>query len=456
MIRRISLLVLLPLLTGAVAFWAAYFVFYRGGYEPPPPAEVPIRGLASSGVSPGVSTDPSTLRARRGLVLVDALHSNGFVVDELLALQTRVTDRGYEMVFLGGSGDAGPANRLQVLEAGLRGADSLMVVLPEDPYSPGEVALVERFVEKGGKLLLVSDPGRPHQLNSLAKAFGLKFQPDYLYNQVEHDLNFRNIFVKDFQPDEITSGLDSISLYGVGSIESSGTGLAFGDVNTLSSLVESGGRHSPIARGDRRNVVALADFTFMVPPYASLLDNAGLLSNIADYLTASERSYELADFPYFYGEDLDILAARPSLLSIGLELKNGLSAYELSAQVTDVEDISRDTVFLGLYEDALQVSQSLQAAGIRVDDTLGTPFSPELGLEGTAITVLDQNQDRQVLLVLSSSPETLSTAVSRLLSGDFRRDLLSDDIAVGGPVGATRPVQVGGPVEPERSAGVGR
>jgi hypothetical protein len=153
---------------------------------------------------------------------------------------------------------------------------------------------------------------------------------------------------------------------------------------------------------------------------------------------------------------LDILAARPSLLSIGLELKNGLSAYGLSAQVTDVEDISRDTVFLGLYEDALQVSQSLQAAGIRVDDTLGTPFSPELGLEGTAITVLDQNQDRQVLLVLSSSPETLSTAVSRLLSGDFRRDLLSDDIAVGGPVGATRPVQVEGSVEPERSAGVGR
>ena len=95
-----------------------------------------------------------------------------------------------------------------------------------------------------------------------------------------------------------------------------------------------------------------------------------------------------------------------------------------------VEDVSRDTVFLGLYEDAAQVSQYLQAAGVRVDDTLSAPFAPDLDLEGTAITMLDRNQDRYVMVVLADSPETLTDAVSRLVAGDFREDLVSDFLGV--------------------------
>ncbi len=432
MLRRLALLLLLPVVAGLVAFWAAYFFFYRGNYEPPPGVTVPVQGLTSSGLSPVESLDVATPRVQGGLLLVDALHNNAFGVDELLALQARVADRGFDMDFLGGSAPTEDATRLQLLEAGLRGADSFMVILPQDPYTPRETALVERFVEKGGKLLLVSDPGRPHQTNSLAETFGLKFQPDYLYNQVEHDLNFRNIFVRDFQPGELTAGLDSIVLYGAGPIQSSGTALAFTDLNTVSSLVQSADRHSPIAWGDRRNVLAIGDFTFMVPPQDTLVDNGILLSNIADYLTTSERSYELTDFPHFYEDGLDILLAQPSLIGIGLEVKNGLSAYGLSAQISGVEDLSRDTVFLGLYEDVSQVSQYLQAAGVRVDDTLGTPFAPELGLEGTAVTVLEQNQDRQVLLVLADTAETLTEAASRLLTGEFRNDLVSDSVGVRG------------------------
>ena len=63
------------------------------------------------------------------------------------------------------------------------GADSFVVMLPEAAYPAREAAIVERFVEKGGKLLLIADPDRPHRANSLAESFGLKFQPDYLYNQ---------------------------------------------------------------------------------------------------------------------------------------------------------------------------------------------------------------------------------------------------------------------------------
>ena len=456
MILRLTLLALLPIVTGLAAFGAAYFLFYSRGYEPPPQVEVPLHYPTSPGLVPRAATDLTTPQVQSGLLLVDALHSNGFVIDELLSLQTRVSDRGYDMRLLGGFEPLDESSRLQLLEAGLRGADSFAVILPEDGFGPREAALVERFVQKGGKLLLVSDPGRPHQINSLAESFGLKFQPDYLYNQVEHDLNFSNIFIRDFQPDALTAGLDSITLYGAGSIQSTGSGLAFTDLNTESSLLESTDRHSPMAWGDRRNVLSIADFTFMAPPQDTLLDNGKLLSNIADYLTTSERSYELTDFPHLYSDAVDILLADPSFITIGLNLKNGLAAYGLSAKISGVEDISRDTVFLGLYDDVAEVSQYLQAAGVRVDDTLGTPFAPELGLEGTAVTVLDQNQDRQVLVVLADTPGTLTSAVSRLLGGAFRSDLVSDSIGVlKEPAGAQRPLDTNNPRQPERPRALG-
>ena len=446
MILRLSLLVLLLVVAGAVAFWVAYFVFYRGGYEPIPSVEVPLQGLAVQGASPIALSDSSTARVRKGLVVVDALHGNAFTEDELLALQTRVADRGYDLNFLDGSSLAQGTTRALALEAGLRRADSFVVILPQDPYSAYERTVVERFVRKGGKLLLIADPGRPHQTNSLAESFSLEFRPDYLYNQIEHDLNFRNIFVRDFQPSEITSGLNIITLHGVGSIESSGPDVAFADNNTFSSLIESAERHSPIVWGEERNVLAIADFTFLVPPQDSLLDNGKLMSNIADFLTTSERSYELADFPHFYEEDFDVLVAQSTLISVGLELKNNLLSYGLSGRVTSVEDISRDTVFLGLFDDSIQTSQYLQAAGVRIDDVLDTPFSPELGLDETAVTVLDENQDRQVVVVLGDTPETLASAVSRLVNGAFRNDLLSDNVAIWSPVETNQQAILEGPV----------
>ena len=422
MARRLGILALLPIFA-AVAFGIAFSFFYRGSYNPPPPVDIPFQQITSPSLPPGAFVDSPTAQVRRGLLLVDALHGNAFEENELTTLSSRVASRGYDVEFVSST-----------LEEKLRRADSFLVILPQVDYSEAEAALVERFVEKGGRLLLVSDPTRRRQINTLAERFGLNFQPDYLYNVEEYDLNFKNIIVREFQPDELTTGLDAIALYTAGSIRSSGPGLAFTGANTRSSVVEATEGLYPIAWGNSRNVLAIADFTFMVPPYNSLLDNDRLVSNIADYVTSGEREYDLTDFPHFYeaGPDkgVDILLGRPSLWSIGTGLKTGLSAYELSSQIRGVEDVSRDTVFLGLYEDALQVSQYLQAAGIRIDDTLGTPFAPDLELEGTAVTVLDRNQDRYVLVILADTPETLAGAVTRLLIGEFRGDLVSDFVGV--------------------------
>ena len=297
-----------------------------------------------------------------------------------------------------------------------------------------EVAVVERFVARGGRLLLMSDPTRPQNINTLAERFGLSFQPDYLYNLEENDRNFRHIYVRDFQPEELTAGLDTVALYTAGTIRTVGAPLAFADDNTLSSLAGSGSGLSPLAWGSSRNVLALADVTFIVPPHDAFADNSRLLSNLADYLTAGVREYELADFPHFYAAGssggVDVLMGRPELLDTAAELRVGLAEYGINAAVRTVEDVSRDTVFIGLHEDALQVQPYLANAGVRVDDTLGTPFAGDVPLDGATLTLLDAGPGRHVLIILADTTEGVSKAVGGLLSGGFRDNLVSDLAAI--------------------------
>ncbi len=433
MVRKLAVVALFPLFA-AVTVAGAFLFFYPSRYDPPPSVDIPFQQITSPGVAPAVAVDSDTAQVRRGLMLVDALHVNSFEEEEVVTLKSWVANRGYDVEVVGGFAPMEVETRLTLLEDKLRRADSFLVVLPRVGYSEAEVDLVERFVEKGGKLLLISDPTRPSRINILAKRFGVEFQPDYLFNTLEYDLNFRHIFVRDFQPAPITSGLDTIALYIAGSVRSSGHGLAFTDVNTRSSLVEAAEDFYPIAWGESQNVLAIGDFTFMVPPYNSLVDNGKFLSNLADYLTDSRREFDLEDFPHFYvgrpDDSVDILLGQPYLWSVGTDMRNGLSAYGLSSEVRGLEDVSRDTAFLGLYEDALRVGQYLQAAGVRVDEVLSTPFAEDLNTNGTAIVILHRDQDRHVLVVLADTPDGLAEAVGSLFSGEFRKNLISNSVGL--------------------------
>ena len=436
-----GILILLVFCIG-VAFAAAYLVFYRGNYDGPPRVEVDFLAQSVASANDGTQWMPSAAARPGGLLLVDTLHSNGFSSREILTLRTRVVAQGYDLELLGNFARAAEPERRAQLSERLREADSLVVITPLIAYSAGEVDLIEEFVRKGGKLVMVSDPGRRDQMNTLAQRFGVQFRPDYLYNQVENDQNFQNIFVRDFQPDELTAGLDTIVLFTAGSITSSGPGLAVVDAQTESSVSENNGDLYVMARAADRNVLAISDFTFMIPPYDSTVDNDRLLSNIIDYATTSDRVFDLADFPHFYptGPDagVQILLGRPELLGSATNLKKGLEDYGISADIQGAEDVSRDTVFLGLHDDALQVRQYLQAAGVRVDDTLGMPFGLELDPAGTAVTVLDREGGRHVLILLADTPADLNRSVTRLLSGGFRSDLVSEVTGVSTAAGASK------------------
>ena len=420
---------LLPL-SGAAIFVGISFYFYRGSYEAPGRPQVavelitvpssPVRGVAEAPVS------------RQGVLLVDNTHINGFDEKDINILLSRVADRGFEIEFLGRRDRRffTSSERRKLTEEKLPGASSFAVILPGQAYQEEEMDILKRFVGKGGRLLLIGDPGRRSDINIVADGFGILFQEGYLYNVKEHELNFRNVLVKDFQPDGLTDGLAQIALYTAGSIKSSGVPLAFTDANTYSSMLERVEPFAPIVKTADGSVLAVADLTFLAPPNNTTLDNDQFISNIADFLTTGESVFDLTDFPHFFDGEIDIRLGQAGLFDLGTRIKGMLSAARISSVVRGVEDLTRDTAFLGLYQDARAVEQYLAFAGIQVADQIRTPFTPDIPAEGTAILLLHREQERWVLVVLAHGKDDLRVIVDRLESGDFMEGLVGDFLGV--------------------------
>ena len=425
----------------AVAFLVVAYLFfnqggYQGGYDAPDSPDIAFEEVVYYPAAaldftdrPIFSTNVTAATAR-GTLLVDSGHRNSYNREEITTLLSRVANRGYAVEFIPQPQSSQSSGLEATLEEQLRQADSFMVISPQLPYTGAEADLVADFVSQGGKLLLVADPGRRHRLNSLAEPLGVTFQPDYLYNLAEYDTNFQEIFIRDFQAHALTSNLGELVLYAAGSIESAGPGLAFTGENTVSSISEREAPRAPLAIGANRNVLAVYDLTFMIPPYNAMRDNDRLIANIADFLTESERKYRLADFPRFFGGDVDILLGNPELFDRGTQLKQLLAGLGVTAELQGGEDLSRDTVFLGLYEDAAVVGRYLNSSGVSVAETLSLSFAPDIPLEGTAVMLLYRSGDRDVLVILASESKALAGPVNALGSGKFRNGLVDDFVGV--------------------------
>ena len=403
----------------------ALAVFYRGLYTPPATPEIAFEEIRSI---PSASTDFSDQPVFaskplgdgvRGHLLIDTAHRNNFYHPELNVLLSRVSARGFTSSFHDAESTIKLADELSQV-------DAFLVILPTQWFTPEENAAVVEFVERGGKVLLVGDPGRFFRLNDLAEPLGIFFQPDYLFNTTEYDSNFREIFVRDFQADPITTGVGEMALYYSGSIRSAGPGLALTDGNTSSSISEVNVPRSPIAIGARRNVLAVYDWTFMIPPYSGVKDNEKMVSNIADFLTESDRSYRLADFPRFFQGEVDILIGDSNLVAQGAQMKQVLGNEGIDAQLRGTENVGKDTVFLSLFEDHAGVSRYLEANGIRVGGTLSTPFASGISLEDRAVMLLDQSGDRDVLVIVADTADGLGSAINLLNTGTFRNGLVDD------------------------------
>ncbi len=260
-------------------------LFFYNGFYSAPPGEMPSYENIVVPVAPSTEYSDNYTEGE-GAVLLDLAHDNAFDIEELNVLTSRLVSRGLTIEF------SGNGNNEFDLEEELSEVDAFIVVCPQVGFSREERETVGSLVDNGGKLLLIADPTRSSEMNSLALEFGLIFEADYLYNQVENEANYRNIFLTDFKENDITKELTKIALYTAGSITSADSGIAFGDDNIFSSIIQTRTRLSPIAQAGESKVLAIYDLTFITEPYNGILDNNRLISNIADWLASPVEEEE--------------------------------------------------------------------------------------------------------------------------------------------------------------------
>ena len=477
----IALLAIVLLISPLVVRW---FYFYEGRFQP---GEVTRPDLTKI-EPPALESQPfdeGEITASSGTVLVDLAHANRLQMSELNVLQARLAARGLQLLPVAEKDDL----------RHLRHAKALMIVSPGEDWAPEEIQQVQTFVDKGGRLLLVADPTRfdviydeegfyvgldhdaPH-LNDLATRFGLVFQSDYLYNTVDNEGNFRNIGLADFARDLLTEGLERLVFYATHSIVSEESALITAGGETRSSTSEGAQDLTVGLLTADGAVLALGDLTFMTEPYNAVYDNDRFVSNIATFLSTATREYELADFPFFFADRVDLVYAGDPLLN-GSLLEGGSTLQELFAAegkeltVRVTEDDAHDTLFFGLYEQAEDVEPYLEAAqvtllitptltleekkktepspatSLSLTQSLTTtePVSPtqqitptaesapraknriiieslgEMTLDGTLL-LQQSHGDRNVVVVLADTEKGLANAMERLTEGDLEGCLL--------------------------------
>lgn len=398
--------------------------FYRGIYTPSGDRLHPAEGLLVP--SPATEAYYDTYSAATSRVLFDRSHSNDFTTAELSVLLQRLTDRGAVIDFLRDSDGTVDALRNKLAQV-----DAFIVISPLSTYTKEERDIVRRFVETGGRLLLVADPTRKDNLNSLAVEFGLTFRNDYLYNLKEHEGNFRHVRLRRFGNTELTQGLTEVVLFTTGSIIPGERGIVSGDEYTSSSLGQGKEPLAAVALGADPHVLALADLTFLTEPYISYRDNNRFVSNIADFLTKGERTRQLRDFPSFLQREVAIGYGDATLLDSAIKLKNVLTDAGHRVALGKVSGAVAGGINLVLFDQTQSVTEFLSEAGIAISkEKISIEKVGDFDRNGRSIIYLSRTSKPHTLILLADGQKAMDEMVATLRSGEFKNLMVSDALAV--------------------------
>ena len=393
----VLLLVFLLLLVAPTA--VRYFQYYKIGAEAPqaPPSYNP--DFIAAVPTPASNLFVDEPAQSQGLVLLDEAHNNNFTLADISHLDGRLAARGFELLHFT-EGD---------LAHQLRPVNAFITITPLSEFSVADIQAITRFVNRGGRVLMVGDPTRYEiifdendpfaftfemetnqiPLNSLANQFGLIYNGDYLYNTVESEGNFRNIILKSegFAEDALVDGLDEIVVYSTHSIQTGPKAKAIitADDNTWSSATDRPGGLVLAAKSENGRVLALGDVHFLTDPYYTVYDNSHFIANIADFLTESdERALTLVDFPYFYQQPVNLVYTGSPDLGAGaftdiIDLQTAFAQAGIPLALAQEAQPDHDTLYLGLYNQSEDVADILASAGISL--TIEPPILPDMDAE---------------------------------------------------------------------------
>lgn len=423
--------------------------FYRGFYQPPdqiplPPfSEITVPGLPVQ-IGETDSTEPELQdTTTTSVVLIDTTHSNRFDVSELETLTRQLSARGAAVQLLDSS-----ANFDQLgLEGRLKFVSAYIVISPFEPFGASEVEAVKRFVERGGRLLVILDPTRSSSdgelfgfddfsagaditiANQLLEPLDLAFSDDYLYDLVENEGNFRNVFFETFNESPLTDGLETVTMYAARSVfTEAGTPLIVGGETVFSSITDKGGGLSVAAASPNLGALALGDLTFLQPPYDSVTDNRQLIENLADFLITGEREPSLENMPFVFSRPVTVVqsgdfALQAETLAAFEAIKSTLNAVGTELIFADDPLQDTDHLVLGLFDPDPDLDEYLAPLEIIFpsddpDGLLHVPGFGALNPAGIGVVGLGREEGLTTLALLAEDEEKL-VSLLELMSFDL-------------------------------------
>jgi len=446
-----SLLILPALLRG---LW-----YYRGFYQPGEPIALPSFTEIEPPqppLTPEAETPAQAQDLSGKVVVIDRAHSNQFQLPELDTLTHALLTRGATLQEVNtgdefestsfGSSDALFAFSSRSLQTRLKYASAYVVVAPQSTFSEAEIQHVARFVSRGGRLLVVLDPTRGgggidifgfvlsgsaqdvSSVNLLLEPHDLSFSNDYLYNVLENEGNFRNVFLSPGEPADLTGTLSQVVFYAARSVATrQGSAVLVGDDSTFSSRTDSGGGLAAAAASPDGRVLAVGDLTFLTSPYDRVADNSQFIQNLAAFLLGGDREQDLTDLPYLFTRPVQVLTStafpvQSETLRALQSLQASLTSRGLPMSLTAEPSEGHDLLVMALYEPSDETDPYLAPLGLtlpadQADGLLEVPGFGALDPQGIGLLAAIQDPERTTLVMLADDKESLALLAENVGQG---------------------------------------
>ncbi|MFN8492809.1 MAG: DUF4350 domain-containing protein [Caldilineaceae bacterium] len=415
----------LVVIIGLVCLTAPFYLrssilnYNQRTYTPPKIDGFNIAATPAPTMTPAAFQQTSSQAAqalRRGPIVVDLAHFNRLNPSNFQPLQSALAEQGIGLRFWLSKADVSKLtsyldfpDQSEALATQLNDASGLIVISPFFLWSKQEIALLEKFVANGGRLLLISDPDVQGDsavvTNMVAEPFGIVFNDDYLYDTVANDENYTHFFQKTFAGQASSLDGSKIAFYGGRSINGAVESQVRSAPTTLSSLLNGLSGFTTVAIGgqaanqSKGRVLAMSDFDVLAEPYVNRFDNRRILTFVAHFLGGSQREETVANFPTYLGKEVSLVVdsadgVNAELLSDGADLQQRLgqtgrtltlagtalltSTKVLSTSVTT--QTATDVIYLADFEGADQHTTLLNDIGIKLvkEVTIPTPTATPL------------------------------------------------------------------------------
>jgi len=410
--------------------------FYQGFYHRTEEVQIPhyesltvpvpdIKNAAVEGVQPVEGTP---------VVVFDIYHSNYFNLSEIDSLTGYLEEAGARIEVYDG---------MLMLSDHLRYASALVIIAPTLIFSADEMEAVDEFVHKGGRLLVIADPTRNYEssmyyyygyymtspyttvdvVNLLLESYGIEFHNDYVYNILENEGNYRNVFLHPVVESPLLEDLSTLVFYGAHSLQTDNALIKAGE-GTCSSFTDSGGNLTLVALAQEGRVLAMGDMTFMTAPFSRVEDNQQFIINIAQFLSTSERVFKLEDYPYIFNDEIKIVLPSEDVMDAGQlalvsSLKETLENQAISVSISSENGTGGDRIFIGTFPPSEALQPYVGAAGLVFEESDMTLTSETRDIEPTpepAMEVTEEAVGEEVIVEENANEYEYDSA---LYEGEF-------------------------------------